>query len=165
MTPAHQAVSASRRSVAYGSGGGDGAWLETRCARDVTVRWIVDGNNVYGSRPDGWWNDRAAAATRFAQCVAEWCRTHDEQVTIVFDAPVAESTATIAGGNLRIVEARRRGRDGADHEIVAIVDGHVSNHPDEAETTVVTSDRGLRARLPARVRIEGVGRFRNRVGY
>ena len=25
---------------------------------------IVDGANVVGSRPDGWWRDRAGAATR-----------------------------------------------------------------------------------------------------
>ena len=25
------------------------------------MRWVVDGNNVFGSRPDGWWNDRTAA--------------------------------------------------------------------------------------------------------
>ena len=151
--------------MTYGSGGGNGVAPEALGTRGLTVRWIVDGNNVYGSRPDGWWNDRAGAATRFAQRVAEWCRTHDDQVTVVFDAPVAATTATIAGGNLRIVEARRRGRDGADHEIVEIVEGVVADDPDDHELTVVTSDRGLRDRLPERVRIEGVGRFRDRVGY
>jgi hypothetical protein len=25
---------------------------------------VVDGNNVMGSRPDGWWKDRAGAARR-----------------------------------------------------------------------------------------------------
>ena len=24
--------------------------------------WLIDGNNVMGSRPDGWWRDRAGAA-------------------------------------------------------------------------------------------------------
>ena len=28
---------------------------------------IVDGANVVGSRPDGWWRDRAGAATRLAE--------------------------------------------------------------------------------------------------
>ncbi len=27
-------------------------------------RLVVDGMNVIGSRPDGWWRDRAAAARR-----------------------------------------------------------------------------------------------------
>jgi rRNA-processing protein FCF1 len=28
------------------------------------ARWLVDGNNVMGSRPDGWWRDRRAAMQR-----------------------------------------------------------------------------------------------------
>ena len=24
--------------------------------------WLIDGNNVMGSRPDGWWRDRRGAA-------------------------------------------------------------------------------------------------------
>jgi hypothetical protein len=35
-----------------------------------SVRWIVDGNNVMGSRPDGWWRDRDGAARRLAAEVA-----------------------------------------------------------------------------------------------
>ncbi len=124
--------------------------------------WIVDGNNVYGSRPDGWWNDRAAAATRLTQRVAEWCRTHDDEVIVVFDAPVAQETMLLAGGNLHVVEARRRGRDGADHEIVDLV-GHVGD--DVTDITAVTSDRGLRGRLPSTVDVSGVGRFRELIGY
>lgn len=125
------------------------------------TRWLVDGNNVFGSRPDGWWNDRDAAAARFAQRVAEWCRTHGDEVTIVFDAPVAEVTLGLAGGNLSIEQAPRRGRDGADDriaELVAATDvgGHV---------VVVTSDGGLRRRLPDHVEVMGVGRFRELIRY
>lgn len=123
------------------------------------MRWVIDGNNVYGSRPDGWWNDRSAAQTRFTQRVAEWCRSHDDDVTLVFDAPVAEDTLRLAGGNLAVIEARRRGRNGADDEIVRVV-----TTIDEP-THVVTSDRGLRERLPDRVEIVGVGSFRDRIGY
>ncbi len=53
---------------------------------------MIDGNNVFGSRADGWWNDRSAAADRFAQAVAEWCRTHADQVTLVFDGPITDAT-------------------------------------------------------------------------
>ena len=125
--------------------------------------WIVDGNNVYGSRPDGWWNDRSKAAERFTQRVAEWCRTHDDDVIVVFDAPASPSAIDLAGGNLRVVEARRRGRDGADDEIVEIIQG-LDEEVLEA-VTVVTSDRGLRSRLPDTVSAIGVGRFRDRIGY
>jgi predicted RNA-binding protein with PIN domain len=125
------------------------------------VIWLIDGNNVYGSRPDGWWNDRAAASGRFAQRVAEWCRTHDDDVTLVFDAPVPESTLLLAGGNLAIVEAPRRGRNAADDHIVDLV----AASTDDGGLTVVTSDRGLRQRLPRTVHVVGAGRFRELVGY
>ena len=118
------------------------------------MRWIIDGNNVFGSRPDGWWNDRDAAARRLAQAVAEWCRTHDDEVALVFDAPVAPGTFELGGGNLTIVESRRRGRDAADDRIVELVDSIDTDEP-----RVVTSDRGLRGRLPERCRVMGTGRF------
>jgi predicted RNA-binding protein with PIN domain len=124
--------------------------------------WLVDGNNVFGARPDGWWNDPQAAKRRLTQHVAEWCRTHDDTVILVFDAPVAPGTLALAGGNLTIEVAVRRGRDAADDRIVelaAAIDA----------PCVVTSDRGLRRRLDERsagsVRIVGVSRFRELVDY
>jgi predicted RNA-binding protein with PIN domain len=119
------------------------------------VRWFIDGNNVFGSRPDGWWNDRDAAARRFAQSVAEWCRTHGDDVVLVFDAPLAPDTLELGGGNLTIVESRRRGRDAADDTIADLV----AEVDTQVEVQVVTSDRGLRARLPDRAHLVGVGRF------
>jgi predicted RNA-binding protein with PIN domain len=130
------------------------------------MRWIIDGNNVFGARPDGWWNDRPAAQRRLAQRVAEWCRTHGDRVTLVFDAPLSDRTAELAGGNLEIVESSRRGRDAADHEIVDLIDrlDRLDRlDPMTDEITVVTSDRGLRERLPTHVRVWGTGRFRELV--
>ncbi len=126
------------------------------------MRWVIDGNNVYGSRPDGWWNDRHAAARRFAQSVAEWCRTHDDEVVLVFDAPVGTETFELAGGNLTIVQSNRRGRDAADDEIVGLVDQLSDDVADEL--TIVTSDRKLRTRLPHGVRTMGAGRFLDLLG-
>lgn len=128
------------------------------------MHWIVDGNNVYGSRPDGWWNDRGAAAARFAQRVAEWCRTHDDEVTLVFDGPVPPTLADIAGGNLAIVEAPRRGRNAADDLIARLAAEHLDERPHD-ELTVVTSDKGLRARLDPAVTVIGSGRLRELIGY
>jgi predicted RNA-binding protein with PIN domain len=123
---------------------------------------LIDGNNVFGSRPDGWWNDREAAATRFAQRVAEWCRGHGDEVVLVFDAPVADATRRLAGGNLAVVEAPRRGRDAADDLVVELAESAAVR----AEVVrVVTSDRGLRRRLPATVDVWGAGRFRELIGY
>lgn len=128
------------------------------------MRWIVDGNNVYGSRPDGWWNDRGAAAARLAQRVAEWCRTHDDEVTLAFDGPLPSAVPELAGGNLTIVEAARRGRDAADDLIARLAAGHLDERPQD-ELTVVTSDKGLRARLDPAVTVIGSGRFRELIGY
>jgi predicted RNA-binding protein with PIN domain len=122
------------------------------------VIWLVDANNVFGSRPDGWWNDRDAAGRRLTQCVAEWCRTHDDEVVLVFDAPLAPATRDLQGGNLRIEEAQRRGRDAADDRIVELAS-------EIGEVTVVSSDRGLRLRLPGSATVMGTGRFRELVGY
>jgi len=125
------------------------------------TRWLVDGNNVFGSRPDGWWNDREAAAGRLAQRVAEWCRTHDDEVQLVFDAPVAEATLDLAGGNLTIEEAPGRRRDAADDLIVE----RAAEADEDEPLVVVTSDGGLRRRLPTAVEVMGVGRFRDLIGY
>lgn len=125
--------------------------------------WLIDGNNVYGSRPDGWWNDRAAASGRFAQRVAEWCRTHDDEVTLVFDAPVPEATLMLAGGNLSIEQAPRRGRNAADDHIVDLA--NADGEPGLVEITVVSSDKGLRLRLADSVRLMGAGRFRELIAY
>ena len=57
--------------------------------------------------------------------------------------------------------ARRAGRDAADDRIVEVVDAGYADPPD---LTVVTSDRGLAARLPPGVAIEGAGAFRERIG-
>lgn len=128
------------------------------------MRWVVDGNNVFGSRPDGWWNDRPAAQRRLAQRVAVWCRGHDDEVLLVFDAPLAPETAELAGGNLTIVESRRRGRDAADHEIVERLAGFAAAH-ETADVRVVTSDKGLRERIPSWASVWGVGGFRDLIGY
>ncbi len=124
--------------------------------------WLIDGNNVFGSRPDGWWNDRESAMRRLAQSIAMWCRTHDDSVVLVFDGPVDATTSSLQGGNLRIEVAPHRRRDAADDRIVELAG-------DLSQVSVVTSDQGLRARLAERcgdrVELIGVGRFRTLIGY
>lgn len=127
-------------------------------------RWFVDGNNVMGSRPDRWWNDRPAAQARLAQQVAEWCRGHAEPVVLVFDGAPVPAVTALGGGNLRVEYAPRRARNGADDHLVDLV----VRRPDGASletvvpamtTTVVTADRGLVARLPAGTEIVGPRSF------
>jgi len=55
-----------------------------------------------------------------------------------------------------VLFARRKGRDAADDRIVEEVAARYGEHP---QTTVVTSDRGLIARLPPGVITAGAGRF------
>ena len=49
------------------------------------VRWIVDGMNVIGTRPDGWWRDRDGVVRRLAGRLAAYSLETGEAVTIVFD--------------------------------------------------------------------------------
>jgi predicted RNA-binding protein with PIN domain len=124
------------------------------------VQWLIDGNNVMGAAGDGWWNDPPAAAARLAQSVAEWCRTHDDAVTLVFDGRPQAALEELAGGNLAVTFARRSGRDAADDRIVELVEERFGAEP---ALTVVTSDRGLVGRLPPGVAVEGAGAFRRRL--
>lgn len=133
-------------------------------------RWLVDGNNVFGSKPDGWWNNRTRAAERLTEAVARWCLGHDDTVVLVFDPPVAPSVLQLAGGNLAVEAAPRRGRDAADHHLVALAEEAVEHGPEHRDgdrpgVVVVSSDKGLIRRLPDGVARMGVGEFRALVGY
>jgi len=56
--------------------------------------WYVDGMNVLGARPDGWWRDRAGAVWRLSAELERFARCRGERVLVVFDgyapAPRAE---------------------------------------------------------------------------
>jgi predicted RNA-binding protein with PIN domain len=120
------------------------------------MRTIVDGTNVMGSRPDGWWRDRPAAQRRLAAQVAELGRSEDLDLTLVFDGAAQQMDA----GGIDVQFASRRGRDAADDHIVALVE----SAGDPADLTVVTSDRGLTERVGALgARVETSGRFLGRL--
>ena len=125
------------------------------------MHWVVDGNNVMGAGADGWWNDPVAASVRLTQAIAEWARTHEDAVTVIFDGRPETRLSELAGGNLAVDFARRLARDAADDRIVELVEELYGVEPD---LTVITSDRGLVARLPPGVGVEGAGRFRTRIG-
>ena len=107
-------------------------------------RVFVDGNNVMGSRPDGWWRDRAEAARRLVAEIIPLALGHGGVWTIVFDGkePPARPPSPEC---LTVTHTGHGRRDGADDRIVELVDAL----PDWAESLVCTSDAKLRTRLKA----------------
>ena len=45
------------------------------------MRWIVDGMNVIGTRPDAWWKDRDAAMLKLVDMLERWAASDGEDVT------------------------------------------------------------------------------------
>ena len=110
----------------------------------MTVRWIVDGNNVMGSRPDGWWRDRVGAAARLVSELSGVPRPDGAELMVVFDGPVRPGGPGSGPTDVEVVYSGP-GRS-ADDAIVALV----AAQP-ERPTKVFTSD----AELSRRVRSEG----------
>jgi predicted RNA-binding protein with PIN domain len=104
-------------------------------------KWIVDGMNVVGSNPDGWWRDRRAAMRRLAEHLDAFASESGEPMTVVFDGGPFE----LPSKGIDVVFAPRRGRNAADDEIARMVAGD----PDPGSITVVTSDRDLAERVRA----------------
>ena len=106
---------------------------------------IVDGNNVMGSRPDGWWRDRAGAAKRLVAQLGAWAAAGDRDVFVFFDgAPPGDLEAP---DRVEVRFARRAGRDAADDDIAA----YVAAAEEPGALRVITSD----AELARRVRAHG----------
>ena len=120
---------------------------------------IVDGNNVMGSRPDGWWRDRAAAAARLAEAIGRWAeREGGEGVVVVFDGRRPAGFRRCRGIEVRFAD--RGGRDAADDVIAALV----ADAEEPAALTVVTSDAGLAGRVRAHgAAVTGARGFRDAV--
>jgi 8-oxo-dGTP pyrophosphatase MutT (NUDIX family) len=132
------------------------SWPELRTAlRPVTV--VVDAANVVGSRPDGWWRDRAGATRRLlTQCAAlareglaaadvphglAGSLVHSWPTVVVVVEGAARAAAHDAPDAVRVVGAPGSGDDTiVDVAGAAAVDG---------PTVVVTADGELRERVSA----------------
>jgi hypothetical protein len=118
---------------------------------------LVDMANVVGSRPDGWWRDRAGANERLLSRVA---RLPGRSLTGPDGGPVQiETVVAVVEGQARdvsapagvtVVRAPGSGDDAlAESAAEAVRAGRA--------VLVVTADRGLRARLPGAATVAGPG--------
>jgi len=121
------------------------------------MRWLVDGMNVIGTRPDAWWKDRHAAMVRLVDLLERWVSGSGEDVTVVFEQP---PSPPITSPVVEVAHAPRPRANSADDEIVR----RLNADPDPEQVRVVTSDRWLadRARV-AGATVEPAEAFRNRL--
>jgi uncharacterized protein YaiI (UPF0178 family) len=106
------------------------------------MHWYIDGMNVIGTRPDGWWRDRDAAMLHLVDLLERWAAAEGEDVTVVFErAPRPRIRSTV----IEIAHAPRPRADAADFEIVR----RIEREPHPALVRVVTSDRWLADRAAA----------------
>ena len=117
---------------------------------------LVDGNNVMGSRPDGWWRDRPRAMQRLVDEVAAHAARAGGEWTIVFDGPTRRLTIP-PDAPLHIAYAERRGANAADDRIAEIA----ADSTPLRSVLVYTSDRDLRSRVTVfGARVKGAGALR-----
>jgi predicted RNA-binding protein with PIN domain len=120
------------------------------------THWIVDGMNVIGSRPTGWWRDRPGAMRELAAELEAFAGRSGDSVTVVFDGRPFELESETVGVRF----ASRRGPNAADDDIAALV----GRDEEPAGLSVVTSDGDLARRVRAAgATVVGAGEFRRRL--
>lgn len=108
---------------------------------------IVDGANVVGSVPDGWWRDRLGAARRLRDALADLPAAGlpsvpgPVEVVLVVEGAAAPLAAETSPAQLRVVAPSAGSGDDTIVDLVAA--------SPERRRVVVTADRGLRARVAA----------------
>ncbi|WP_380165188.1 hypothetical protein [Jannaschia sp. R86511] len=115
---------------------------------------VVDVANVVGSRPDGWWRDRVGATQRLLGRLA----AADLGPVVAVVEGRARAVSDVPG--LHLVRAPGSGDDEVVEQAVRLVAGRSGDGPG---CTVVTADRGLRARLPDGVTVVGPGHLLDRL--
>lgn len=134
--------------------------MRTRQSEPVHLL-VVDGANVVGSRPDGWWRDRAGAARRLHARLVAFDRAPADppgprlaqRVVLVLEGKAVAGVPATAEGPVEVRHAAGSGDDA----IVQVVreagagstTGGATGSTEPARVTVVTADRGLRSRVEA----------------
>jgi predicted RNA-binding protein with PIN domain len=103
------------------------------------VRLIVDGMNVIGSRPTGWWRNRRGAMEELVGELADHAARSGDDVTVVLDSKPFD----VAAEGVDVRFAPGPGPHAADDVIVEMVAGD----SDPSSLVVATSDKGLVARV------------------
>lgn len=106
------------------------------------MRWLIDGMNVIGTRPDAWWKDRDAAMLRLVDLLERWAAAEGEDVTVVFERP---PRPPIRSTVIDVHHAPKPRANAADDEIVRLLEA--AGNP--SAFRVVTSDRWLADRVSA----------------
>jgi predicted RNA-binding protein with PIN domain len=100
------------------------------------LRYLVDGMNVIGTRPDGWWKDRDAAMAHLVDRLERWSAQTGDDVTVVFERkPNPPLTSPV----IEVAHAPKPRPNSADDEIVR----RVRADPNPSSIRVVTSDNLL----------------------
>ncbi len=107
------------------------------------LRLVVDGMNVIGSRPDGWWRDRHGAVRRLAAQLQALASRDGPEVTLVLDGRPLPDLPEGRHDDIHVLYATRHGSNAADDRIVELVGADA----DPQSITVVTSDRELARRV------------------
>ena len=106
------------------------------------MRWLIDGMNVIGTRPDAWWRDRHGAMVGLVDLLERWAALGGQDVTVVFEQP---PSPPISSTVIEVAHAPRPRRDSADDEIVR----RLLLDVEPGSVRVVTSDSWLAARVHA----------------
>jgi 8-oxo-dGTP pyrophosphatase MutT (NUDIX family) len=134
------------------------SWPRLRPHLAGPLQLVVDSANVVGSRPDGWWRDRAGATDRlragleavardgvparhFAPSVESTIHTWWPEVTLVVEGEARAAGDPEAGSPVHLHRAPADG----DSAVVDVASALVGPAP----VVVVTADRGLAARVEA----------------
>ena len=102
---------------------------------------VVDGANVVGSKPDGWWRDRAAAAARLHGRLAVADTSYDE-IVLVLEGQAKAGVPRGRDGHLQTVHAAKDG-----DATIVVETGAARERGDDV--VVITADRVLAQRVEA----------------
>ncbi|MDQ4212888.1 NUDIX domain-containing protein [Microbacterium sp. ASV81] len=130
------------------------AWPMLHALLGVRPVVVVDAANVVGSVPDGWWKDRAGAAARLRDRLEAWAHAGTPASKLGLGATrwhpcvvlVVEGEARGIDDVPETAVGIRRAPGAGDDEIVRVAEERAAAGD---RVLVVTSDRGLSARIAA----------------